>query len=404
MAAFQYRAIGTGQRLSRGLIDAESPRQARSLLRERGLIPIEVEPAGARSGTAPAACRRRLHLSATELALLTRQLATLIAAGLPIERALAGVGAGAAGSATAPLMMALRADIAEGHSLAVAMGGYPQVFPDIYRATVAAGERSGHLADVFERLAEYAEARQALRRRVLLALLYPAILTTLAVAVVTGLLTWVVPQIVQVFDGIGQQLPSITLALIAVSGFLREYGGWLALGLLTGGFGLYLLWRRAHWRRRCDAALLRLPLLGRLLCGLDAARYTRTFSILVASSVPVLEALRISAQVIVNRAMRDAVETTAGRVREGQSIHRALADSGLFPALTLQLIASGEASGQLGVLLERAAIQQEREAETRIAVLLGVFEPALILVMGVVVLAIVLAILLPIFDLNQLVH
>lgn len=408
MGAFRYRAIDAGQRLSRGLLDAESPRQARTLLRERGLIPLEVT-AAADSTHTPAATTttpaKRLRLSVTELALLTRQLATLIRAGLPLEQALSGVGAGAPPhSDTAALMMALRTTVAEGHSLAVALGAFPRIFPDIYRATVAAGEQSGRLAPVFERLAEYSEARQALRRRVLLALLYPAILTTLALVVVTGLLTWVVPQIVQVFDGIGQQLPSITLALIAVSRFLRETGGWLLLALALSGLGLHLLWRRPRWRQRFDAALLRLPLLGRLLAGLDAARYTRTFSILVASSVPVLEALRISAQVIVNRALRAAIETTAGRVREGQAIHRALADSGLFPVMTVQLIATGEASGQLATLLEQAALQQEREAETRIAVLLGVFEPALILIMGVVVLAIVLAILLPIFDLNQLVH
>ncbi|MGB2682660.1 MAG: type II secretion system inner membrane protein GspF, partial [Candidatus Competibacter sp.] len=379
------------------------PRLARQALRERGLNPLGVEEVASRE-------RRRsqrlwgMRVSATDLALLTRQMATLVGSGLPVEEALGAVARQADRARLGGLMMAVRARVLEGHTLATALGDFPQVFPELYRATVAAGEQSGHLEVVFERLADYTEARQQMRQKVGLALFYPLLLTGVAVLVVAGLLTYVVPQVVQVFSSLNQRLPALTRGLIGLSEFLRQNGGLLLVLLVSGGVAWVLALRRIGFRRRVHQTLLRLPLVARLVRGANTARFARTFSILMASGVPVLEALRISTQVVSNLPMREAVEQAAARVKEGASLNKSISASGYFPPMTVQLIASGEASGRLENMLERAAIQQERETETLIAALLGIFEPVLILVMGGVVLIIVLAILLPIFDLNQLVR
>jgi general secretion pathway protein F len=302
------------------------------------------------------------------------------------------------------LLLAVRTRVLEGHTLATALSDFPQVFPELYRATVAAGEQSGHLDVVFERLADYTEARQQMRQKVSLALFYPLLLTGVAVLIVAGLLTYVVPQVVQVFASLNQQLPALTRGLIALSEFLQRHGWVILMALAVGAVAWIQALRRVGFQRRVHQVLLRLPLLARLVRGTNTARFARTFSILMASGVPVLEALRISSQVLSNLPMREAVEQAATRVKEGTSLQKAISASGYFPPMTVQLIASGEASGRLENMLERAAVQQERETETLIAALLGVFEPVLILLMGGVVLVIVLAILLPIFDLNQLVR
>ncbi len=405
MAAFQYAALDDRGRTRKGLIESDTPRQARAMLRDKGLTPVSVE-AVAREGqrTVGGRVRRGTRVSATELALITRQLATLVNSGLPLEESLGSVAKQADKAKLSSLLLAVRARVMEGHTLATALADYPRVFPELYRATVAAGEQSGHLDVVFERLADYTEARQQLRQKISLALLYPILLTTMAVLIVTGLLAYVVPQVVQVFDSIGQQLPFITRALIATSDFLRQYGWFLLGGLVVLALVFSHALKRPGFRRAWHRLLLRLPLFGKLVRGLNTARYARTFSILMASGVPVLEGLRISAQVMANLPMRDAVEKSALRVKEGASLHQAINESGYFPPMTVQLMASGEASGRLEAMLERAAVQQERETETVIAGLLGVFEPLLILIMGLIVLMIVLAILLPIFDLNQMVN
>jgi general secretion pathway protein F len=401
--AFQYAALDAKGRQCKGLIEADTPRLARQVLRERGLNPLGVEEVASQE-------RRRgrqrwgLRISATDLALITRQMATLVGSGLPVEEALGAVSRQADRARLGGLMLAVRTRVLEGHTLATALGDFPQVFPELYRATVAAGEQSGHLEVVFERLADYTEARQQMRQKVGLALFYPLLLTGVAILVVAGLLTYVVPQVVQVFSSLNQQLPALTRGLIAVSGFLRQNGWWLLAMLAAGVIAWVLALRRIGFRRRVDQALLRMPLVARLTRGANTARFARTFSILMASGVPVLEALRISSQVLSNLPMREAVEQATARVKEGASLNKAISASGYFPPMTVQLIASGEASGRLESMLERAAIQQERETETLIAALLGIFEPVLILVMGGVVLVIVLAILLPIFDLNQLVR
>jgi general secretion pathway protein F len=300
-------------------------------------------------------------------------------------------------------MLAVRSRVVEGHSLAAGFADFPSSFSDLYRATVAAGEQSGHLDLVLDRLADYTEQRQVTRQKIQLALFYPALLTTMAVVVTVGLLVYVVPEVVRVFQDVGQELPALTRGLIATSDFLRSSGPFLLLALLVGGVGARYALRVPAVRLAFDRSVLSLPLVGRLARGINTARFARTFSILTASGVEVLEGLRIAAQVVSNQPMRQAVDEAASRVREGASLHGSLQVSRLFPPMTLSLLASGESSGNLDGMLERAATQQEREVETLIAALLGLFEPLLILLMGGVVLTIVLAVLLPIFDLNQLV-
>ncbi|HRF63188.1 MAG TPA: type II secretion system inner membrane protein GspF [Candidatus Competibacter sp.] len=404
MPAYQYAALDAKGRQRKGLIEADTPRLARQSLRERGLNPLGVEEVGANQERDRGRRMWGLRISATDLALITRQMATLVGSSLPVEEALGAVARQADRARLGGLMLAVRTRVLEGHTLATALGDFPQVFPELYRATVAAGEQSGHLEVVFERLADYTEARQQMRQKIGLALFYPLLLTGVAVLVVAGLLTYVVPQVVQVFSSLNQQLPALTRGLIALSDFLRQ-NGWLLLMVLAGGVVAWVLaLRRIGFKRQTHQILLRLPLVARLVRGANTARFARTFSILMASGVPVLEALRISSQVLSNLPMREALEQATARVKEGASLNKAISASGYFPPMTVQLIASGEASGRLESMLERAAVQQERETETLIAALLGIFEPMLILVMGGVVLVIVLAILLPIFDLNQLVH
>lgn len=402
MGAFEYSVLDSRGRQRKGVMEGDNARQIRQLLREQGYAPLTVEEVARREARGGFALRR--GIGATDLALITRQLATLVRSALPLEEALQTVARQSERPRLKSMLLAVRARVMEGHSLAAGLGEFPHVFPELYRSTVAAGEQSGHLDVVLERLADYTENRQQMRQKIMLALFYPAILTLVALGVTIALLTYVVPEVVQVFANIGQQLPWLTRALIAVSDFLRGYGLWLLAALvLLFVLGGYLL-RSPEIRHRFHALLLRLPLLARLVRGLNAARFARTFSILAASGVPVLEGLRISAEVLSSLPMRAAVEGAAERVREGASISSALEASGHFPPMMLHLIASGEASGKLESMLERAAANQERELETLIAALMGLFEPLLILTMGAMVLVIVLAILLPIFELNQLVQ
>jgi len=385
------------------VLEGDSARQVRQQVRDKGWIPLSVDEVAQRKTRTGHRVPTRRRISATDLAVITRQLATLARSGFPLEEALGTVSQQADKQHLKSMLFAVRSRVLEGHSLADGLNSFPNVFPDLYRATVAAGEQSGHLDVVLERLADYTEARQQMRQKMMQALLYPTLLTSTAVLVAGFLLAYVVPQVVQVFEHTGQQLPWLTRGLIALSGFLQSHG--LILLLAVGGIAasLKLLLRREGTRTQVHRLLLALPLLSRLARGVNTARFARTLSILSASGVPVLEALNISAQVLANLPMRNAVTQAALQVREGSSLHAALQKSGYFPPITTQLIASGEASGNLEDMLERAATNQEREVETLIATLMGIFEPLLILFMGLFVLVIVLATLLPIFELNQLV-
>ncbi len=403
MAAFEYIAIDKQGKTKRGVLEGDTARQVRQHLRELQLTPVNLEEINRHSAKQKKNVSS-IGLSAADLALLTRQLATLVKSSLALEECLKALAEQSEKRRLKSMLLAVRSRVLEGHSLAEGLSEFPRAFPELYRATIAAGEQSGHLDIVLERLADYTETRQHIQQKTLLALFYPALLTTIAILVVIALLTYVVPQVVQVFTNIKQQLPFLTRALISVSDFLKNYGIYLLI-ILSGIilFFSYLL-RNENFLYSFHHLLLKLPIIGKLERGANVARFTRTLSILMASSVPMLEALKITADVVSNRPMQFAVKDAAEKVREGSSLHHALTQSRLFPQMTLYLIASGEASGELEQMLERAAITQERELEVNIGVLLGLFEPLLILVMGGIVLTIVLAILMPIFELNQLVH
>lgn len=406
MPAFEYTALKATGREEHGVVEGDNARQVRQILRERGLTPLQVAEVAEQAPSARRGMptlRRGRGMRAGDLALLTRQLATLVRSGSTLEEALSTAARQTERRRTKSIILAVRARVVEGHTLATGLAEFPGAFPELYRATVAAGEQSGHLDAVLERLADYTESRQEMNQKVLMALFYPAILTVMAVLVLIGLLGYVVPEVVQVFENIGQELPWLTRALIAVSDAVRDYGLYAAILLVALGAWASRLLRNEEHRARFHRTLLRIPVVGRMTRSLNTARFARTLSILAASGVPILEAMHIAAQVVPNLPMRRAVDTAALRVREGASIHASLEQSGLFPPMTLHLIASGEASGNLETMLDRAAHQQERETSMTISAALALFEPLLILAMGGVVLIIVLAILLPIFELNQLV-
>jgi len=404
MAAFEYIALDTKGREKKGIIEGDTQRQVRQMLREKGMMPIQIDTAAnqeKKQQDKPSQVSRR-SISASDLALFTRQLATLVRAAIPLDEALSAVGQQTEKPRIQGMVFALRAKILEGHTLAAGLGDFPKIFPQLFRATVAAGESSGHLDIVLDRLADYTESRQQMASKVAQATIYPAILTIMAFLVVTGLLIFVVPQIVEVFDTSGQELPGITKAMIWVSEFLQNWWGLL----IVIGIGIYFAIQKflsiPYNRRRYHLTLLKIPVVGKLVRGLNTARFSRTLSILSSSGVPVLDALKLAAPVVENLPMQDAVVDAAEKVREGSSIYAALDRSKLFPPMTLHLISSGEKSGNLEDMLDKAAEQQERELELLIATFMGLFEPLLIVAMGGIVLLIVLSILLPIINMNDL--
>lgn len=410
MSAYEYSALDARGRQVKGLIEGDTQRQVRQSLRERGLTPLEIREVAEKAVKAATGGGIRFgggggSFNSTELSLFTRQLATLTRSGLPLDEALAAVSQQSESKRVQRVTLGVRSRVTEGNSLARAMGDFPAAFPPLFRATVEAGESAGKLDSVLERLADYAERSQAIRSKVKLATFYPAILTLVAVGVIGLLMAYVVPKVVGVFDSIGAELPPLTRGLIATSGFLQAYGLGILVMLVLG----FLAFRRTlrsseAFRRKYDLWVLRLPLIGRLARGANTGRFMRTLGILFGSGVPILDAMRIGSQVVENLPMKEAIDAAAKRVREGASVNKSLAESRLFPPITMHLLASGEASGKLDEMLDRAADNQERELETLIAALMSLFEPILILTMGSVVLLIVLAILLPIFNLNQLVQ
>jgi len=302
------------------------------------------------------------------------------------------------------IVLGVRSRVMEGHTLADGLSEFPRVFPEIYRATVSAGEQSGHLDTILERLADYTENREQMRQKILGAMLYPIVLSIMCFGIVAGLLVYVVPKVVEVFESSKAKLPFITQVLIGFSDFARIYGIYVVIGVVLLAFGFSRWLRNPAARRQYHRTQLRMPLIGKLARGFNTARFTRTLSILSGSSVPVLEALRISGDVVTNLPMRDAVLEAAQRVREGAPIGRSLAQSKLFPPMTIHLISSGESSGELEAMLERAALSQERELDGLLAALVGLLGPLLIVTMGLFVMGIVFAMLLPIFELNDLIH
>ena len=402
MAAFEYTALDETGRTRQGVLSGDSARQVRSRLRTMGLFPVEVRGVQEQA-VKPAGLNPSRRISAAALALLTRQLATLLRAGMPLDESLRALGAQTASRRLQAVLADVCARITEGTSLNEAMSAYPGVFPAFYCSMVAAGEAGGRLEEALERLADYTETRRALRQSLSMALIYPAILTLVSLLVVAVLLIYVVPEVVRVFQQSGQTLPWLTAGLIAASQVLRDFGWLLCLGaVLALLLGRFLL-SRTVIRARVDRMLLDMPFIGRISRKLHAARLTRSLAILTKSGVPLLEALEISSRMIINIPLRAAVENAAVYVREGGRLHKALEDCGWFPPLLVQMLASGEESGELDDMLARAASYEENELQAVLTAATALFEPFIILVMGAVVLVIVLAILLPIFEMNQLV-
>lgn len=405
MAAYEYTALNASGKQTKGLIEGDTPRHARQLLRDRGLSPLTIqEVAESKTRARSLFSRNSGSLSSSELSLFTRQLATLVRSGLPLDEALTAVSEQSESKRVKRIALGVRSGVVEGNTLASALEQFPNAFPALFRATIEAGEQSGKLDYILERLADYVERRQVMQQKVMQATIYPAFLTLIAISVVILLLTYVVPQVIEVFNGMDAQLPQLTLGLIAFSDFLRSNGIYLLLILIAGALIFRHLMKRPGFQRKVHHLLLRLPLIGRLVRGANSGRFTRTLGILFGSGVPILEAMRIGTQVVSNVPMREAIDAATSKVREGATLSRSLGASKLFPPITVHLIGSGEASGKLDEMLNHAAENQEREVETLISTLMSVFEPVLIVVMAGVVLLIVMAILLPIFELNTLVQ
>jgi general secretion pathway protein F len=403
MAVFEYQAINAKGQATKGAIESDTVKLARQQLKSKELTLLEIEEVHKKEHKSgkPLFAER---ISMRHLAHITRQLAALIGSGLSIDEAL-GITAKQLDSARAKrILLGVRSRIMEGQSLAQACSAFPSTFPPLYRATVEAGESSGKLDQVLQRLADYLGEKGQLHSKLQMAMIYPVMLTSVSVLVVIGLLAYVVPEITSVFDKMGGELPTITKVLIACSDFFKQYGLVLLLVIFGLIIGFNAILRLPAPRMRFHYMLLATPFIAQFSKGMNTARFTRTLAILTNSGVELLQALKIASQVLTNNAMQKAVENAAIRVREGQSLNKAMEASGLFPPVTIHLVASGEASGQLPKMLASAADDQERDIQALTEMTLGLFEPALILFMGLVVLSIVLAILLPIFEMNQLIR
>ena len=402
MAAFEYKALDKQGKQLQGVLEADSLRQIRQQLREKNLMPIDVKQVE----TATSKNTKKgfnSKISASELALITRQLSTLVQSSLPIEESLQAVAQQCEEAKIKSIVLAVRSRVVEGYSLADSMAEYPSVFEKLYTAMVSAGEKSGHLDTILNRLADYTEQRQEMRSKLMQAMIYPIMLTTVAIGVISLLLALVVPQVVEQFEHMSQELPWATRVLIVLSDFVRSYG----LIVVAAIIGSILLFKHRlknkDFQMKIHRRILNMAVFGKVARGLNTARFARTLSILTSSSVPLLESMKIAAEVLANQHMRKAVLEAANYVREGSSLRAALTQTKLFPPMMLYMIASGEKSGELEQMLGRAADNQDREFESTANIALGVFTPAMVVTMAMIVFFIVIAILQPILALNSLV-
>ena len=397
MGAFEYHALTDAGATTRGVVQADTARAARGQLRERGLIPLEVRGVGVESRGSGGFVRR-----GRERALLLRQMSTLVKAGLPLEEVLSVLVEQTDQPQVRRQLGAIRSRVMEGQSLSAGMAEHPRLFPELYTSSIAAGERAGRLDAVLERLATHAENREEMRRSFGMALIYPVLLVAVAIAVVWGLIAFVVPRVIGVFEQAAEELPLMTRSLLGLSDFVSTWGWLVLLALAVFGVGLTLAARQPGPRRSMDQFLLATPVIGRLTQARETATFTRTLAILVNSAVPLVEALKVAAGVIGNRVVREDIGRAAAQVREGVSLSQSLAGRGWLPPTARRLISGGEKSGELAAMLEYAADIQERELRSASTMLLAVLQPLLILVVGVIVLYIVLAIMLPIMSMSQL--
>jgi len=403
MAAYNYTALTTQGSTQSGVLEGDSPRHIRQKLRQQGLTPLEVNVViGNKLSEKKFTFARIKRLRHNELALLTRQLATLLAAGLPLEESLLGVSEQSDKAHVNRIIMGVRSRVLEGHTLANSMRNFPQSFPELYCATVGAGEQTGRLDLVLNRLADYTEQQQHMHQKIQQALIYPALMTFVSISIVTFLLVFVVPKIIAVFQSTGQTLPEVTIILITISEDLTKYGLYLLIFITAAIFLFRRLLRQKRFLTKWHHFQLRLPLIGYAIKTINTARYARTFGILSAAGVSILEAMRVSATLMTSIPIEKSVTHAANRVREGANISLSLKQTGYFSPMMIHLIASGEASGSLEQMLEKAADNQDNDVKRMIETGLTLFEPMIILLMGAVVLFIVLAILLPIFQLDQL--
>ena len=405
MPAFRFEAIDQAGKSQKGVLDADSARSARSQLRTQGLTPLVVEAASTRTrGERKQRLSLGKRLSEREQAILTRQIASLLTAGLPLGETLSVLTEQSERDYVRELMAAIRGEVLGGHSFANALAEHPRDFPEIYRALVAAGEHTGKLGLVLSRLADYIEQRNALKQKIVLAFTYPAIVTLIAFGIVTFLLSYVVPQVVNVFASTKQALPFLTIAMMALSGFVRNWWWAGLIGVALLSWFIKSLLARPGPRMAFDRWLLTAPLLGKLVRGYNTVRFASTLAILTAAGVPILRALQAAGETLSNRAMSANIDDAIIRVREGTSLSRALGNTRTFPPVLVHLIRSGEATGDVTTMLDRASEGESRELERRTMFLTSLLEPLLILAMGGIVLVIVLAVMLPIIELNNLVQ
>ena len=404
MAAFEYKALNAKGKQKKGVIEGDNARQVRQKLKEQGLIPVEVVETKAKAAKASASgFTFQRGISTNELALITRQLSTLVQAGMPLEECLKAVAEQTEKPRIRSMLVGVRSRVVEGYTLSDSLGDYPHVFDDLFRAMVAAGEKSGHLDKVLDRLADYAENRQQMRAKLQQAMIYPVMLTLIAISVVAFLLATVVPKIVDQFVQMGQKLPASTEFLLLASNFVQNWGVVVVMAIVALFVMLKVALRRPGFRLAWDKRILTLPVIGKVARGLNTSRFARTLSICTSSAIPLLDGMKVAADVMSNQYVKEQVLVAAEKVREGASLRKSLEQTKLFLPMMLHMIASGEQSGELEQMLTRAADNQDRDFESLVNMALGIFEPLLIVCMAGVVLFIVVATLMPLLELNNLV-
>lgn len=398
MGAYHYHALTKTGQHCRGVIEADSERQARQLLRDQGIIPTQIKPLSKQSSS------QRARLSVADLSLFTRQLATLLSAGIPVEEALRGVSEQTDKDKVRELIIGVRSKVVEGYSLAQAMDEYPRTFGELYRATVGAGEQTGRLDSVLEKLADYIENQQKTRQKIQQALIYPSLMIFVSIGIISFLLAFVVPKIIEVFSNSGQTLPQMTEWLMVISSFIQHYGVYTLLFMIILSIVSKQCLKYKRVKTKWHYYLLKIPIIRYVVISSNVARYIHTFAILFAAGVSVLDTMRVASTVVNNLIIRQRLVLALSRVREGSSISSALKDSGFLSPMAVHLIASGEKSGQIANMMERAAASLDNDVKRLVDTALTLLEPFVILSMGVVVLFIVMATLLPIFSMEQLVN